>query len=295
MSTEKKDTANSRQGLLRKLLIGIIAVILWVYLGYDYITPYFKDYDITKVHFIDVGQGDSILIESDGHFLLIDAGERDKGNIVIDYLTNQGVTQLDYIIGTHPHSDHIGGLSDVIQAIDSDVIMLPGISHTTKTYEKLLTAIEQTNHNITVPSVGEIYSLGDTSFTILGPVSTYNDINNNSISIRLAHGENSFILTGDSEIESETDMAEGKNSLKSTVLKAGHHGSHTASSNLFLDAVSPKYVIISCGKDNDYGHPHKEAVKRIEEHSATIYRTDEHGNIVITSDGTSLNFDFQIE
>ena len=182
------------------------------------------------VHYIDVGQGDSILAGSDGHYMLIDAGENDQADTVVSYLKQAGVTSLDYVIGTHPHSDHIGGLDKVI------------------------------------------------------------DLNNWSVGIRLTYGSNSFLMCGDAESQAESDMLERGMPLKADVLKAGHHGSSTSTSSVFLKAVSPSYVVIQCGKDNSYGHPHKETMEKLEKAGCQVLRTDEYGTITASSDGTQITW-----
>lgn len=244
------------------------------------------------VHFIDVGQGDSQLIESDGHFMLVDAGENDQGEQVVQYLKNAGVTKLDYVIGTHPHSDHIGGLDTVINAFDVETVILPPKEHTTKTFEDVLDAIDEKGLGITKAVPDTNYRLGNASFTIIAPVKEYgDDLNNWSVGIHLTYGSTSFVMTGDAEAEAEADMAKAfKSKLKSNVLKLGHHGSSTSSTEEFLDMVLPEYVVISCGAGNSYGHPHKEIVKRLEERQIKAYRTDELGSIIADSDGTAITW-----
>lgn len=243
-----------------------------------------------KVHFIDVGQGDSTLIEQSGHFMLVDAGEQDQGEAVVSYLKKQGVKKLDYVIGTHPHSDHIGGLEAVIREFDVQKVMLPEKEHTTKIYERLLDAIADKDLKITLPKVGDSYVLGDASFRIIAPNRDYGDnLNNWSVGIRLAYGKNSFVLCGDAEKESEEDMIAGGLNLKADVLKLSHHGSSTSSSEPFMDLVDPDYAVISCGKNNDYGHPHKEILDMLNKRSIQTFRTDELGTVVAVSDGTRVS------
>lgn len=241
------------------------------------------------VHFIDVGQGDSTLIEANGHYMLIDAGEKDQTDTVINYLKAQGVKSLDYVIGTHPHSDHIGGLEGVIREFDVKNVLLPEKEHTTRIYEKLLDAIADKNLMVTIPKVGESCSLGEASFQIISPSRDYGDnLNNWSIGIRLVYGETSFVLCGDAEKEAEQDILLSGLPLKADVLKVSHHGSSTSSSLEFINAVSPRYAVISCGKNNDYGHPHKETLDLLKKQGINVLRTDQLGTIVIESDGTGL-------
>ena len=232
------------------------------------------------VHFIDVGQGDSILAESDGHFLLIDAGENDQGDTVISYLEEAGVEALDYVIGTHPHSDHIGGLDDVIRAFDVETVILPPVEHTTKTFEDVLDAIEEKDLSITLPVPGDSYELGDAAFTILAPQKDYgDDLNNWSVGLRLACGDGAFVACGDAEAQAEEDMAASGLALSANVLKIGHHGSSTSTSDAFLKAVSPAFAVISCGEGNSYGHPHKETLEKLEAAGIQVLRTDLLGDI----------------
>lgn len=240
-------------------------------------------------HAIDVGQGDSTLIEADGHFMLIDAGEKVQGPVVVSYLKDQGVETLDYVIGTHPHSDHIGGMEAVIREFDVKKVILPEKEHTTMVYENLLSAIADKNLKITLPKVGDRYELGDAVFLIISPGKDYgDDLNNWSVGIELTYGKNRFVLCGDAEKEEEADMVQQGVLEKADVLKLSHHGSKSSSSPGFMDAVQPSYGIISCGKDNDYGHPHKEIETMLKERNITYFRTDELGTIVIKSDGTNL-------
>lgn len=245
--------------------------------------------DVVEVHFIDVGQGDAILVEADDAAMLIDAGENNKGSLVVDYLKNHHITKLDYIIGTHPHSDHIGGMDTVLKAFPVDKVILPSVSHTTKTFEDVLDAIEEKNLKITKPLVGTSYSLGSASFTILSPTSEpYQDMNNYSIVIKLTYGKNSFLFTGDAEKLVEKELLKSGLDLSADVLKLGHHGSASSSSQDFLDAVNPSHAVICVGKNNDYGHPHVETMQLMQDLNVKLYRTDLQGTVVFTSDGKTI-------
>ena len=257
-----------------------------------------KDFSITMpsgsglaVHFIDVGQGDSILAESDGHYMLIDAGENDQAGTVVSYLKAEGVTKLDYVIGTHPHSDHIGGLDKVIDTFPVDKVLLPPVEHTTRTFEDVLDSIASRGLKITKPAPGDSYDLGNASFTILSPVKDYgNDLNNWSVGIRLTYGDNSFVMCGDAENQAEEDIVNSGAMLKADVLKAGHHGSSTSTSDAFLKKVSPSWVVIQCGKGNSYGHPHKETMEKLKKAGCQILRTDVEGTITAFSDGKTITW-----
>ena len=243
------------------------------------------------VHFIDVGQGDSILAESDGHYMLIDAGENDQAGTVVSYLKAEGVTKLDYVIGTHPHSDHIGGLDKVIDTFPVDKVLLPPVEHTTRTFEDVLDSIASRGLKITKPAPGDSYDLGNASFTILSPVKDYgNDLNNWSVGVRLTFGDNSFVMCGDAENQAEEDIVKNGAMLKADVLKAGHHGSSTSTSDAFLKKVSPSWVVIQCGKGNSYGHPHKETMEKLKKAGCQVLRTDEEGTITAFSDGKTITW-----
>lgn len=250
-----------------------------------------------EVHFIDVGQGDATLIICDGHAMLFDTGENDKSVLLQFYLMRQGIDHLDYVVGSHPEADHIGGMDVILLKYDCDKVILPDVAVDTATYRDVLEAMEYKNYQSTAPQVGETYHLGDAFFTIIAPnEEDYGDnINNYSVGIRLVHGENAFIFTGDAEIQAEEDMLGNGLLLEADVLKAGHHGSHDASSAEFVEAVSPEYAVISCGKENDYGHPHKETMTILEDAGAEIFRTDEMGSIIAISDGTELTWNTETE
>lgn len=244
-----------------------------------------------EVHFIDVGQADSILIKTGGNAMLIDAGDSKSGDTIRTYLVACGVTKLDYLIGTHPHEDHMGSFSDIINNFEIENIILTEKINTGKYFKRAIEAIENKNLSVTKAVVGDKYKLGEAEFIILSPSKDYGDnLNNASIIIRLTYGENSFLFTGDAETESEGDVVNSEYELKSDVLKFGHHGSSTSSSDSFLKAVSPTYGVIMCGKDNSYGHPHKETLAKIKKYDIEVYRTDEVGNIVAISNGKDITW-----
>lgn len=242
------------------------------------------------VHFLDVGQGDAILISCDGAYMLIDAGDNDKGTLVQNYLNKQGVEHLDYIIGTHPDADHIGGMDVILYKFDCGTVMMPEVTNDTATYRDVINTMKEKGYQNTVPVVGDSYSLGSAKFTILGPTDTYEDTNNNSIVLLLTHGDNKFLFVGDAEEKAEEDiLAEGV-SVKADVLKVGHHGSRTASSEAFLQAVEPTYAVISCGQDNSYGHPHAETLNTLRSMGVKVFRTDEQGTVTATSNGHEISW-----
>ncbi|MDO5291154.1 MAG: MBL fold metallo-hydrolase [bacterium] len=241
-----------------------------------------------EVHFIDVGQGDCILLKSDDQTMLIDAGDNNYGKGVVTYLNNLGIKKLDYLVGTHPDADHIGGLDNVIQGLDIGKIYMPKKQSNTKTFEDVLNAISKKGLKISSPKVGDTFTLGSAKVAVLGPNKTYEDNNNNSIVLKVTHGNNSFLLTGDAELEAEEDMVSSGEDLSATVLKVGHHGSHSSTSRSLLDKVNPAYAVISCGVDNKYGHPHTETMTYLKKYNVTVYRTDEQNTILMTSDGKDI-------
>ena len=246
--------------------------------------------DYLKVHFIDVGQADSILIVTASDSMLIDAGNNNDGDLIVNYLKSQGIDYLDYVIGTHPHEDHIGGLDDVIDSFEIGKIFMPKHKSTTKTFEDVLLSIQNKGLKVTSPKVGAKYNLGQAEWTILAPSQEYKETNNSSIVIKLVFGNNSFIFTADAEEKSEIEMLKTGN-LNSDVLKVGHHGSITSTSYDFLKEVNPTYAVISVGEANRYGHPHKEVIERLTEQKVKILRTDELGTIIFISDGDELQYE----
>ena len=243
-----------------------------------------------NVHFLDVGQGDAVLISCDDAYMLIDAGDNDKGTLVQNYLNKQGVEHLDYIIGTHPDADHIGGMDVILYKFDCGTVMMPEVTNDTATYRDVIDTMKEKSYQNTAPVVGDSYSLGSAQFTILGPTDTYEDTNNNSIVLLLTHGDNNFLFVGDAEEKAEEDiLAEGV-SVKADVLKVGHHGSRTASSEAFLQEVEPTYAVISCGQDNSYGHPHAETLNTLRSMGVKVFRTDEQGTVTATSDGHEISW-----
>lgn len=241
-----------------------------------------------SIHFIDVGQGDAILIQfPSGQNMLIDAGSNAYASTVISYLQRLGVQKLDYCVGTHPHEDHIGALDDVISAFPVGHVYLPKVVHTTRTFENLLNAISDKGLRIREAKAGVSVDVGEqASALIVAPNSSdYQDLNDYSVVIKVTYGQTSAIFTGDADKASEKEMVASDFDLQANVLKVAHHGSRTSSSQEFLDKVQPEYAIASVGTGNTYGHPHIEAVQRLTQLGATIYRTDLMGSIVFHSDG----------
>lgn len=248
-----------------------------------------------SVHYIDVGQADSILIKVGDHAMLIDAGNNDDGDFVVDYLREQGIEKLDYLVGTHPHEDHIGGLDNVIKAFDIEKILMPKIQSNTKTFEDVLDAVAEKEMKISSFAPGDQFTLGEAEFTALGPTKTYDDANNNSIVLKMVYGKTSFLFTGDMETKAEEDILNNGADVSAQVLKVGHHGSSTSSGINFLKKVSPEYAVISVEENNSYGHPHKEILQRLSNLRVQTLRTDECGTIIFTSDGETLTVNQDIK
>ena len=243
------------------------------------------------VTFLDVGQADCTIIQYGSSSMIIDAGGNSTASSLVTTIENMGITGFDVVIGTHPHEDHIGGLDAVINNFEIGTIYMPDVTHTTRTFEDVLTAIENKGLNVTIPVPGDTFTLDqDVQCTILAPNnSSYPDLNSHSIVLKMVYGDTSFLFTGDAEMDSEREMLDKGFDLDADVLKVGHHGSTSSTSQDFLDAVSPEYVVIFVGEDNIYGHPHQETLDKLNAAGIEIYRTDLHGTIVFTSDGTNLN------
>lgn len=242
--------------------------------------------------FVDVGQGDCTLIRTTESVILIDAGEAGTADTVVDFLKEKGITKIDCCIATHPHSDHIGALFRVFEEFEVDTVLLPNIPDdlipVTVTYEKFLEGLERVNNIIPV-AAGDDFDFGKLSVEILGPVKDYDDLNHMSVVSKVSFGKTSVMLTGDTETPAEEDMLKNASvDYSADILKVGHHGSKTSTSKKWLNAVDPQYAVISCGLDNDYGHPHKVIVNRLEEYGVEYYRTDLLGNISFKSDGQQI-------
>lgn len=246
-----------------------------------------------KVHFIDVGQADSILIIQNNSTMLIDAGNNADSDLVTQYIKSKGITKLDYVIGTHPHEDHIGGLDAVINNFDIGTVIMPKVAANTRTFEDVVNAIKNKDLKVTAPVPLDEYDLGDAKFVILAPNSdNYEDLNDYSIVVKLTFGNNSFIFTGDAEAVSENEILSKGYNIKADVLKVGHHGSRSSTTENFLRKISPDYAVISVGKDNNYGHPSQEVLNLLKKENISVYRTDERGTIIAISDGNKLSFEF---
>lgn len=241
------------------------------------------------VHFIDVGQGDSIFIElPDGKTMLIDAGESDQGDKVVTYIYSQGYDRIDYVVASHPHSDHIGGLPDVLGSFNIGNFYMTSAASSTVTYEKMLTAVQNCGADVYDVTAGDtLLESGNLLVEVVAPkVIDSDELNNNSVVIKLTYGDNKFLFAGDAEKSEEDGIW---TNIKCDVLKIGHHGSDSSTSENFLKKVEPTYAVISCGLGNSYGHPTDTVLKRLYERNINTYRTDLQGTIVFTSDGSEIS------
>ncbi|ELP5179592.1 ComEC/Rec2 family competence protein [Clostridium perfringens] len=275
-------------------IIGIIVVLLAGYFGIDLT----QDSKVPKdsklmISYMDVGQGDAAYIKVNGNDILIDAGPRSNSKELLEQLKAKNIDDFELVIATHPHEDHIGGMVDVFKEYEVKAFYSPKITHTTKTYENLVKAVKDEGLKTKELKGGMIIDLGEgAKFEVFTPQkSEYEELNDYSPIMKLSFGDTSYLFTGDAEkLAEEEALAKYKTSLDSDVIKFGHHGSSSSSSNAFIEAVSPKYGIISCAKDNKYGHPHRETLDIIKKYNIKTFRTDTDGEIILTSDGKSINF-----
>ena len=285
----------------------VLIVVALCYLGYTYLAPMLgigltetgseTRQPVTldgemQLHVIDVGQGDSTLIMSKDGIVLVDAGPGSAEDSLVEYLKDVGITTIDYAIFTHPDEDHIGGADVVINNFEVKNVIMPNATKTTKTFEKMIEAIEQSNANVIEATSGASYTLGDIAFRILAPnKASYDATNNYSVVVKLTYGNNTFMLTGDAESESESEILAKypASELRADFLKVGHHGSSTSTSTAFLTAVSPSIASISCGEDNKYNHPHRETIEKLQGANIKVYRTDLLSTIVFVCDGNTIS------
>lgn len=277
----------------KRLLIGTLLVVTLLCTAiYLYSSKSSASSGQLKVSYIDIGQGDSFLLESDGKYLLIDGGPVASGPILVEYLKSRGVKRLDYVISTHPHSDHAGGLTDVVNHFDISVLYKTNAIYENTNYDRFLNAVKEKNVFTVSPIAGTHFMLGSAKVVFLSPandVSTYEVLNDTSIVVKVINGENSFLFTGDAEKVAEDEMRASGYDITADVLKVGHHSALTSTSQAFLDAVNPSISIISCGKNNNSGFPRLTTLNKLR--YTNIYRTDLSGTITLFSDGKRITAD----
>jgi beta-lactamase superfamily II metal-dependent hydrolase len=248
---------------------------------------------VLKVHFMDVGQGDAVFIElPDGRNMLVDAGTRDSKSTVMDYLRGRGVKKIDFMVGTHPHEDHIGSLDDVIKSFEIGQVIMPEVTTNTRVFYNLLQTIKDRGLAIKKARAGvSIFEEGDLSATLLAPQKNeYESLNNFSAVILLKYQDIAFLLTGDAEAESEKEILSAGHNVQAQILKISHHGSNSSTTLKFLQAVNPVYAVISVGAGNDYNHPHPVILDRLAKSGIITLRTDQQGTIVFETDGKVVNY-----
>lgn len=292
MAKRRKKKTGKKIGIV----VGILALIAALFFGKDAIIDAFTDKPTIAVsggevqfHFIDVGQGDAALIRTEDGDILIDAGTNSSEEELKAYLDNLGVKDILYAVFTHPHEDHIGGADMVLHTYNVRNVILPNATATSKTFERMMDAIEAENCKVIEAIPDKIIQVGELTMTILAPISkSYSETNNYSVVIRADYGETSALFTGDAEVDSEEEMLARyrlKGTLDCDLLKSGHHGSDTSSSQEFLNAVTPTYAVISVGEGNTYDHPKQETLTKYEAMGMKVYRTDKEGSIVFISTG----------
>ena len=249
--------------------------------------------DEMKVHFLDVGQGLSILVQCDGQNMIYDGGDRSTSSYVVSYLKDQGVETIDYLVSSHYDSDHMAGLIGCLNAFDVKNVIGSDYVHDSDLYTSFMDAVASKGLEVQHPAVGDTFQLGNATLEVLGPVNISSDSNNNSVAIKLTNDDDSFLFTGDAEAAEEAEMIGTGIDLNCEVLVLGHHGSDTSSSWDFLSATAPAYAVISCGKDNQYGHPHADTLEKMQSMDIDIFRTDDQGTIVATSNGATISFNVE--
>lgn len=291
---------------VKKQLTKALLVLIILVSGYFY-TTYFDNKNITKdvttnvkqtinesssnlkIYFVDVGQADCILINDNNEYSLIDAGNNEDGEKLVNYFKDLGITKFKYVFGTHAHEDHIGGMDNIIENFQIEHFYMPDAITTTRTFEEVLDALEEKNIAFETPKEDENLTFSDTDFKVLHVGKDKKDLNDTSIVLKLTYKNTSYLFMGDATSSVEKDILD--KDIKSDVLKVGHHGSQYSSTISFLKKVSPKYAIIEVGKNNSYNHPKEVTLKKLEDLGAKIYRTDEDGTIILTSDGENMSFE----
>ncbi|MBQ3256051.1 MAG: MBL fold metallo-hydrolase [Oscillospiraceae bacterium] len=269
----------------------LVLLLMFFGIGTDSPAPVVTPEDSAiEVHFIDVGQADAALILCDGEAMLIDGGNVDDSDVLYTYLSDRNIDYLKYAVVTHAHEDHVGGISGALEYAYAETVFCPVTEYDSKAFTNFAKAVKKQGNTITVPQAGEIYMLGGAAMEILHCDPEAEDPNNTSIVLRIVHGDTAFLFTGDAELPVEEKILEEGRVIDCTVLKAGHHGSSTSNSYRWVYEAWPAYAVISVGKDNTYGHPHKEVLSRFKDAGIEVLRTDKMGDIVCYGNGKELEF-----
>lgn len=258
--------------------------------------PTVPDGDTLTVHYIDVGQADCALIACGGEYMIVDGGNVEDSSLVVTYLQKQGVEELEAVVCSHAHEDHVGGLPGVLAVFPAKAVYAPTKTYSSNCFDDFLYYTDQQGLEVTIPSPGDSFSLGGATVTVLGPTQSYADPNDTSIILMVQFGATKFLFTGDMETGAENDMLDYWGEAfdwHADVLKVGHHGSETSTSYRFLNAVMPIYGVISVGEGNSYGHPHELPMSRLEDAGVKLYRTDVLGTVIATSDGKNITFTWE--
>ncbi|MBO4928003.1 MAG: MBL fold metallo-hydrolase [Clostridiales bacterium] len=248
-----------------------------------------------EVYFLDVGQGDSALVCCDNHYMLIDGGPSKSSDVVYSFLKNHEITNLDYIVATHPDEDHIGGIPGALEFSEVEEFLSPVEDDDSYSFRSILDRLQKQQAEFVVPSCGMEFDLGSAHCFVVGPVENAGKLNNRSIVIRIVYGNTSFLFTGDAESEEEESILQSGQTLSSDVMKVSHHGSEYSTTDMWLDAVRPSIAIISCGQGNDFGFPTNPVLERLKEHGISAYRTDLQGDILVRSDGETISVETEKE
>ena len=292
-----------RKQEIRRLIVGLILVVV-IFAYETYLEEPLQDmlYKLEEreiiparskkvdgdlnIYYFDVGQADCILIQNKNHNMVIDAGNNADGKYIVKAMKSIGVEKIDYLVGTHAHEDHIGGMDDIIRNFEINTFYMPEIITTTKTFEDVLDALEEKQVPFDTPEIDKSFNLGDAIVDTIYVGDDETDLNNSSIVLKVTYGRNAFLFMADAETKVEKKIM--NKDISADVLKVGHHGSSNGTSKEFLQEVNPTYAIISVGKGNDYGHPHKATLKRLNNQNVKVHRTDKENTIIVTSDGNNI-------
>ena len=284
---------------MKKKFLALVLILGLLFCGCEVVyypaetptTPDFTEGETLTVHYIDVGQADSILLETEGKFMLIDGGNKEDGQLVISYLQQQGVEELEAVICTHAHEDHVGGLPSVLAVFPVKAVYAPTRTYSSKVFDSFLHYVDQQGLEVTIPAPGDKLALGGVDMTVVGPVKSYAETNDTSIVVLADYSETRFLFTGDMETPAENDMLDywgDRINWNVDVLKAGHHGSDTSSGYRFVYEADPEYAIVSVGTGNTYGHPSESILSRYGDAGIPLFRTDELGHVIVTTDGQNI-------